>query len=640
MSDFRNKVQSNKTQAESEGLLNTIDVYDLALQTVLPSLLGVSLSPCRYESSLCFHKAYMAESPNLPSDITGVDGFKVYQSKNRDTLKEAMREYQELADGRKVVRLENISQDAIDSCLTLVRPVFSTKVTAPSSSEFYRIADKLSQTDDAPPKGGVRELGITLNPSPDTTAKAFMPTHEQFPDRIKELTGADIITLFSGAELEAFMMAWGSVIVGPKNSRDVCTGEIYRHAFRQVIVLQGDSKVGKSFLMEKLTMEILPILGYTYSTLPKDDFKETFGLARPASANVTYKDDLDQKDFVNNWLECGYLKTWGSQGLVNTQEKNKDSVLTMVNTRVFGCINNLDSSVFVNGDFGVLNRVWILQHVSKADAPNVELPGAIANASPNKMLYDHIPYLAEQYNVDETTIYIWFLRLCADKFLEETAKEPALEKYCTALPTKFKFQTNRNPAKSLALALIFCTRLCVKDYKADTPIGSLKASSLVKGFRAFAAIACVHSDAAHMIKNIVHQDWKQQGRPNTHPWVAFRELDYTNIAAAEQLVTSKPPELLMMNSRAKGGEYEKMLDILFSGLRTSDTGDKVIASPANFKLYWNEHKTDYFIELFDKLKPLIKGITYMTEEDYKFCASSHYDSKLIADKLNNDQEPA
>lgn len=636
MSAFKQKVEADKQAAIQDGVENPHDLRKLIFDKIAPALFGAKLEISRYDASFCYLNISKARKPDLPEEIKLPQGFLTYQPKNRNTIHEMMREYDELSNQRKVVEVDGVSQKTIEDALMMMAPIFDVNSSNKMSSQLYQMTDKLSQTDEAPPKRGIRELDITLKPQPNSVVSAFLPTVDMFPKTVTELNGKDIMTLYpSDAEREAFMMALGSVVVGPKNSRDALTGEVYNHSFRQIIILQGDSKVGKSYVLEKIATEILPLLGYNYSTLPENDFKETFGLARPAQAHISFKDDLDQSTFVRNWLESGPIKTWGAQGFITTQEKNRDSCKTLVNTRIFGCINNLDSNAFIGGDYGVLNRLWMLHHVDKKDARSVNVDHAIAKQSPNKMVNEHVPWLAEKLGVEPETIWIWFLRLCADKFLAEIEREPSLERYSEQLSSKFIYQTNRNTTRSLALAMVFCIRLLSPKLKADSSLGSPKASSIVTGFKAFGSIACSHSTPAHTIKNILKDDWQKLGRPYEHPWTAFRELDFTNVATVvSNIQTAKNTENLVRNNKAKGGNFEKALDETFSGLRTENTGEKVIASPSLFIQYWNEVKNKHYTDLFNKLKPIAADVAEMTADDYALCSLTTYDAKIQADKLN------
>ena len=634
MDKFRQIAEQKKAEAAEAGVLNTVDLYELTLDRVLPQALDITLMPCRYASATCYHNIYIAANPNIV-DIELPDDFKVKQIKNKETLKNVLREYENLVDGRRIVDIKGISQTTVENCLTLVEPALSLNSSNVSASPFYKLADKLCQTDDPSPVDGKIDMGITLSPKSSKVAKAFVPTAEMIPAHVREALPkpGDIITLFEQPELEAFMMTMGSMLVGPSGSVDVCTGEKYSHGFRQILIIHGEPKTGKSVLLiQKLANEVLPLLGYTSETLTERGFSETFGLARPVSANLCYVDDLDENLFKAYWLNNAVVKTVGSQGFMQTQEKNKDSVKTKVKTRVIGCINNFSSECLQNADDGVLNRIWLAQTRARSQMLELKLDNELADKSPIKMPHAHIEWLAEQLEVKESTILIWFLRQCVDLFLTEVKAEPSLNKYCTQLTSKFRFQAFKNPAKSLALASIFAHKLFVGDP------GSLKAATLDMALCQFARLACSHSPEAHEAKNRIKAHWESLGRPYEHPWTSFRELDLPTVAEMASNLSSvrkehdedKQREL----NKYKGGQYEKLLAFGFAGLRTESTGDKVIASPSAFKRYWSELKpivNTHFTDLINELSSLnLKDVTANYNETQK----PGYDSKTIADKLN------
>jgi hypothetical protein len=370
--------------------------------------------------------------------------------------------------------------------------------------------------------------GLTSRDFVPEKVVSFIPEHEQFPKSLQEseLSWSDFLPWFYGpAEAECFALHVGRAGTGPQGATLAGESSQLEHSYRQAIILKSEPYLGKSYFNNFL------IEGFDFcnlTTAPIHNLNSQFGHAEWLTAAWAYADDTT-KALLNSFYNSEVLKSACSNGIVKTEKKGVDSIAIKAVCAPILLANDTDSRDSAKADTGNANRIRVLSTVSLSTARALEQVPAVI-----------IIKMCEQYNVTQACLSAYFIRLCVDHFRSFTLE--SLAQRCNDLETQLYSRLNATAIQSLATASVFAYRCQVESLKAldwaqNNDIAGNSTEFIAESVIALANIRCVDNrSTGYKIHAALFLHYHNNGRPQSHPYVGFRNFGFQQIIVlAEQL---------------------------------------------------------------------------------------------------------
>lgn len=474
--------------------------------------------------------------------------------------------------------------------------------------------------------------GICINPVPDLDEipRAIVPQLSWFPQEIQDLTPEDICTLFPEAELKLFMLVMGRAMIGRSGSKLV-NGPIVNHMFRKMAIIYGeDGGTGKSYFKNLL---ISTMAKYGYNIAQPLDLNSRFNQYNNYTSDLSVTDDLTQESmgkFINGQAFKSLITGTSTLG---TEAKGKDRIDVIPTCALMAITNTFDQNSIYTLDTGAISRLSVLYtHTHDEFASMEEELGHSAKP------YDQISRLMEQYHCNEHMLMGRFMRHCVDFFWEKY--EENLETYTTKVSANLRFPYVTEVVPNMMEAARLAHLL--KDKR--SPSERTNKFFNVKGFQQvmFDYFWLVGSDSlpANQARNLIKQDWIDNGKPSKHPWKGIKLINkYSLIAAFDFLGTTGNMTI---------GDLQK---IVFDQLKDTD-GTKIGSAPKYLNTGYSASciglKGKRLVRLSnkireqliedEKLKKLGDVIKIMKNEalSLDYTKEAHYDPKTHVKKLDDE----
>ena len=422
---------------------------------------------------------------------------------------------------------------------------------------------------------------ISVHPNklkPGQVPESYLPEKDWFKPELNEIQIKDILTIFPEAEAEVLAIAIGRAVVGPAGVKHLESDEEIMHTYRTFPVMYGeDPGQGKSDLFIHYVIPALKYAGYRYGEVKT--FYEKHGLGDIAEADLAYKDDMTHKELMAN-LQGTYTKTLISGGGILVENKYIKSYVAYAGCALFANINEFDIGELVEKvDEGVINRLAILKTKSNIELKQWVGTGA-SKGSKSPFIMNHLHYLCDKYDIEPLVLGLWFLRLCADKFMTliDDRKSIAegnnkLAKKVISLYKELRVQVNHAlMTKNTCILLQFAHLL--RNPGISIPELEVEELTEVLGDGTYLALM---KDLAP-VRRIIYQDWKDQDKPDAHPYVALNTLRKTSMIEAVEASNKT-----LLNNRT---DITKGIKSVFGPLLTK-SGFSVHYSRVKVSASWN-----------------------------------------------------
>ena len=365
---------------------------------------------------------------------------------------------------------------------------------------------------------------IVLNP------RIWVPDRDWFDPALRQVTFADIFTIFPEAEQEMLRLILGRVGVGRANHLPPGRTEPVDHTARMAGVIVGkDAGLGKSTLFNGLTAA-LQRCGFVTHTFKSTE--DRFGLKAAALSDIAYKDDTSLAS-LKKFLAAEETKILITNGLFQVEEKFQNAEQIWPKTVILVNSNDWNSKFAYDLDPGIIDRIKIISTYREYEvAKNREyMEGTVSEGSPDLRPRAHIPYLANKLGVSQEALYLWCLRLATDRFwaVINDTRDPSINRlqvevryWTTRQRIRFKADVTQALVNGMAFAWMLRT--------GDTEIPELTPEMLQECLDHFYFLG-VDPSGLHLMNKMKRQ-WEAAGRPSTHYYQGFREIRWESIKKA------------------------------------------------------------------------------------------------------------
>jgi hypothetical protein len=365
---------------------------------------------------------------------------------------------------------------------------------------------------------------IVLNP------RIWVPDRDWFDPALRQVTFADVFTIFPEAEQEMLRLILGRIGVGRANHLPPGRSEPVDHTARMAGVIVGkDAGLGKSTLFNGLTAA-LQRCGFVTHTFKSTE--DRFGLKSAALSDVAYKDDTSLAS-LKKFLAAEETKILITNGLFQVEEKFQNAEQIWPKSVILVNSNDWNSKFAYDLDPGIIDRIKIISTYREYEvAKNREnLEGTLSEGSPDLRPRAHIPYLANKLGVSQEALYLWCLRLATDRFwaVINDTRDPSINRlqvevryWTTRQRIRFKADVTQALVNGMAFAWLLRT--------GDTEIPELTPEMLQECLDHFYFLG-VDPSGLHLMNKMKRQ-WEAAGRPSTHYYQGFREIRWESIKKA------------------------------------------------------------------------------------------------------------
>lgn len=402
------------------------------------------------------------------------------------------------------------------------------------------------------PTGQLTGNKEALNP------RIWVPDRSWFDPVLHQVKFEDVFTIFPKAERELLKLLIGRIGVGRSGHIPPGFSNPVKHTARMAAVIIGvDAGLGKSTIFSKLIAAI-STTGFTSHTFRSSDAQ--FGLAKAAKCDLAYKDDTAMAS-LKKLLASENTKILVTNGKLETEEKFSHSKET--NPKCVLLINSNDwkPEFAYDLDPGIIDRIKLLathKEVEVLRRINVKV-NPLCEGSPDLRPYQHIPWLAEKLGVSEEALFLWCLRLCTDHFWEiindytnptKNRLQEEVRKWTTRLRIKFKADMSKSFMKACILSsMIRCN--------GDFVPREMNYEVLSEAISDFWFLGQDPS-GNRLMKNL-KEDWEKGGRVTTHPYQAFREIQWPTVTSAINVIAQQ----LNQNTVPDSEKTKRVLKMLF-----------------------------------------------------------------------------
>ena len=261
-------------------------------------------------------------------------------------------------------------------------------------------------------KTGISLTGTTYNS--DYATRKWLPQEEWFDERIKAVRLQDLLTILPPAEREILALCIGRALIGEDGSRTT-DSVLIKHTFRTMAILVGrDAGLGKSTLVEYIT-DAMKECGYMVANLQKSSAR--FGWGKIIASDLAYNDDLTPKT-QKQVITSDHIKSIISSGEITVEDKGVDGRVQKARCVMLANSNDYAKNDFYKMDSGMKSRIKLLATYSSLYLNNIlKDQDGVSEGTYSLSTEEHWNYLVNKLETSHRVLALWFLRLCADKFM-------------------------------------------------------------------------------------------------------------------------------------------------------------------------------------------------------------------------------
>lgn len=373
---------------------------------------------------------------------------------------------------------------------------------------------------------GEYHLGIAYNPNAcigdsNSEVRAFVPELDWFDEKIRHLTFEDIIKIFPPHEAQMVKLIIGRAAVGRTGSVHPATGKVLQHGFRKAGVIVGEPGIGKTITLNGI-IDAMKFLGYSVAAM--GEFGARFNQGQVVTSHLAYNDDLTIKS-LESMLSAHSFKSVVTGGTEKVESKGVDAVEVVSNTVILANCNEWQPNTIYNLDIGAISRLAPISTYRQFELK-------VMNNSSDHNLHpaEHIPYLANKYDVSERALYCKAIRDCADYFLGLVDKHPSEVHFeSERIMPYLRIQMNKN-AMDVLLRYAFMAYAIRYERLNRQWLPELTMNSVGEVIEALRFMS-ISKDAYHF-RSFLKQDWESHNRSYEHYWWAMRKMLITSIDQA------------------------------------------------------------------------------------------------------------
>jgi len=372
---------------------------------------------------------------------------------------------------------------------------------------------------------------LTGNPA-TRSPRVWVPARAWFDEKVRQVTMADVFTIFPEAEREMLKMIIGRVGVGRSNHKPPNFPGPIDHTARMAGVIVGkDAGLGKSTIFNGMTAAFSKCGFVTHTFKSTED---RFGLKAAAMADLAYKDDTAMKS-LKGFLSAEETKILITNGLFQTEEKFQNAEQIWPKCVMLVNSNDWDAHFAYDLDPGIIDRIKILSTYREYEVRQNrdKLGDSVSQGTPDLRPRAHIPYLADKLGVSADALYLWCLRMATDRFYEiitDTA-DPTVNRlqyevryWTTRQRIRFKADTSQALVNAMAIAA------AIRNNEKRYHMPELTPDVLARHLKDLQFLGLDKSGKQLMSR--MKADWEEQGRPGTHYYQGFREVRWESVALA------------------------------------------------------------------------------------------------------------
>lgn len=208
-----------------------------------------------------------------------------------------------------------------------------------------------------------------------------------------------------------------------------------------------------------------------------------------------------------------------------------------------------------------MDRVRLISTLYNIELEQLEFEG-LSKDTPDPLPFQHIPWLAKKLDVDVNAVMLWFLRLCADKFISLTyadAPPRALENEVRHWTNKLRCQFNKDILQCIVSAMMLS--YLIKHPDPDSvQFPEISTNTLGEVLQSLAYLMI--DERAHEARSLIKYDWDKLDRPEGHAWKAIARLKHTSVDLAYTEFTEQ--QHILKN------DLHKMIKIVFGAFSLRD----------------------------------------------------------------------
>lgn len=521
-----------------------------------------------------------------------------------------------LLDKENVVDMDSL-MECCDGWFNYYRVLTNASQT-PKNSLMYRQAQQEIEFQDE--RDPYKTLRIAYRVGKEDRPHAVVPQAEWFDKAVRTLTLDDLLPQFDPAERKLFALNVGRALLGPSGSNLIgYDKEVFTHYYRYFVLLVGDSNIGKSRLLNGIS-QAMKDHGYRSHT-PRS-LNERFGDDEIANAHLVILDDTNKAE-LKGIMGSSKMKTMTSGGNITCEKKNKDADTRPAIGSIFMAANDLDHTLAYEMDSGVRDRLLtlkvrsklesdlVLRETQQSNPDHIWVKAGVQSLHPEQVWRD----LGTHFSVDPSVIVYWTLHLCAEEFMGSVG---SIDSVVRSLESRIKVRIPPDPLRTtilgLKMALLLSGRKLDRYPSPDTLSDALQALCFL-----------LLDNRVSPLLDAIKADWEDCGRSPEHPWVAWRELDYSSVRQAYEesyRVMSDTSGMVQVNGESSRSplNLESFVKVVIKHL-TTNSGIKVRPSTANVVQIWRDGD-DYLNGLCERLRtgghiphPLNSGLPSLSNKD-------------------------
>ena len=514
-----------------------------------------------------FHRIFKLAKPQQEAGITYHPDFWHYRPITIEEYAHMQRAWQQ--------KIASIGEALSEFWMPLFMPK-SANSSSPLQMYTLQLLE-LQSLHDNQYSGAAHDVGISFSPmdcvNTSKWPRAFIPEHNWFSDSLNEsgLEPSDFLTLFPKAEQDLLALCFGRAVVGRTGHIPIGRTRQIEHTFRTMPVLFGaEPGQGKSTLGNYI-INALKSVGYAVANFKS--MNSRFNLGSVINSHIAFRDDCTSESLEAN-LRADDLKQAITNAQIRVEDKGTNAIELWSHAFFFTNVNKWDANIVYRLDSGIMARVAML-----STKFNTQLESEFKDQlSPYP--YIRIPALAEKYGCSINALMLYFLRMCADRFLEliESENKRALELEVKHLTSKLVCQFNDDilPCITNCMQLSYMLR-CEKPESVFIP--ELTNDSIGQTLNSLLFIAVDKS--AHDVRTLIKLDWEAHSRPENHAWKAISRLKAASIDLAKKNFDT--------DSNLYKQDIQKLIKLVFSSFCLKD-GFSVSSGVVYVTSAWQESR--------------------------------------------------
>ena len=439
--------------------------------------------------------------------------------------------------------------DKIDTLFRLVEPdvrtfwepLFRPKAGDSDLLSFTQLKLKMDKMNRTKNVHQVLDYGHTFDPlsrlgrGSCNNPRIWVPDKSWFSHSLRDVTMADVFTIFPEAEQHMLKLILGRVGVGRSNHKPPGWESPIDHTARMAGVIVGkDAGLGKSTLFNGLTaaMQKCGFVTHTFKST-----EDRFGLKSAAMSDICYKDDTSLRS-LKQFLAAEETKILITNGLFQTEEKFQSSEQIWPKCVILVNSNDWNSKFSYDLDPGIIDRIKLISTYREYEVMKLrdQLGGTVSEGSPDLRPRAHMPFLAKKLGVSVDALYLWCLRLATDEFWDIINDTTDLS--VNKLQVEVRYWTTRqrirfksDVTQALVNGMVFAWMLRT----GEKFVPELTPQMLQECLDFFYFVGVDPSGAELMSK--MKKSWEDAGRPSTHYYQGFREIRWESVKKAIESYT-------------------------------------------------------------------------------------------------------